>query len=96
MKYILLRSFVKKFDRHSTKEQEMILRSIEEILSFFSTQQAPYGLRIKQLSPKIYEARVNIHVRIAYFMEEGIIKFFCLGNHDDIEHCLKTLKKRSL
>ena len=43
------------------------------------TNNAPYGLRIKKLSKKKYEGRINIHLRIAYFHENNLVKFFCLG-----------------
>ncbi len=95
MKYIVLHSFEKKFDSYSRQEQEIITSTIEKIKDYLETNQASYGLRIKKLSPKIYEGRINIHLRIAYFREKDVVKFFCLGNHDDIRFCLKTLRQRS-
>ena len=91
MKYIALRSFIKKFDGYGKKDQEMITHSLEEIKNYLEINNAVYGLRVKRLSLKIYEARINIHLRIAYFREKDVVKFFCLGNHDDIQHCLKTI-----
>ena len=91
MTYLVLRSFVKKFDSHSPKEQGLITLTIEKIKNYLETSHAPYDLRIKKLSPRIYEGRINIHLRIAYFHEKDIVKFFCLGNHDDIQRCLKNL-----
>lgn len=93
MKYIVLRSFLKKFDSYSKQEQEIISYTIEKIKEYLETNQAPYGLRIKKLSKKIYEGRINIHLRIAYFRKKDIVKFFCLGNHDDIKRCLKSLRR---
>ena len=92
MKYIAFRSFVEKFDAYQKKEQEIITASLDEIKGYIETSHAPYGLRIKRLSQRIYEARVNIHIRIVYFRDRDIVKFFCLGNHDDIKRCLKNLK----
>ena len=92
MKYIVFRSFVEKFDAYQKEEQEIITASLDKIKGYIETNQAPYGLRIKRLSQRIYEARVNIHIRIAYFRDRDIVKFFCLGNHDDIKRCLKNLK----
>lgn len=94
MKYIVLRSFIKKFDSCTKQEQEIVVSTIEKIKKYLEINQAAYGLRIKKLSKKIYEARINIHLRIAYFREKNIVKFFCLGNHNDIKFCLKTLKQR--
>lgn len=91
MKYILLKSFIKKFDSYQKTEQESILHTIEQIKDYIETNNAPFGLRIKRLSARIYEARINIHLRIVYFREKDIVKFFCLGSHDEIKRFLKNL-----
>lgn len=93
MRYFVLRSFVKKFDSYAKREQEAINLVIEQVKNYLETNQASYGLRIKSLSLRIYEARVNIHLRIVYFRQKEVVKFFCLGNHDDIKRCLKNLKR---
>ena len=69
----------------------MIVLTVEKVKNYLETNAAPYGLRIKKLSPKIYEARINIHLRVACFREKDSVKFFCLGSHHDISHCLKTI-----
>jgi hypothetical protein len=94
VKSVYLRAFVKKFDSFSAKEQASILATIEDTLTFFRRREVPHGLRIKKLSTNIYEARINIHLRIAFFADKDVLKFFCLGNHDDIKRMLKTLKSR--
>jgi len=94
MRYLLLRSFVKKFDSYQSKDQKIIIDAVEKIKNYLETNTAPYGLRIKRLSKKIFEGRINIHLRIMYFREKDIVKFFCLGDHNDIKHCFKTLKQR--
>ena len=91
MKYIVLRSFIRKFDSYSKQEQEIISYTIEKVKEYLETNRASYGLRIKKLSKRTYEGRINIHLRIAYFQEKDIVKFFCLGNHDDIKRCLKKV-----
>lgn len=91
MNYVVLRPFIKKFDSYRKQEQAIINRAIEDIKQYLETNQASCGLRIKKLSDKIYEGRINIHLRIAFFRDKDIVKFFCLGNHDDIKRCLKSL-----
>ena len=93
MKVIYRRPFLKSFQGRNKSEQDIIHKTIEEILKYLKTEQAAYGLRIRRLHKRIYEARINIHLRIAYFREKDVIKFFCLGNHDDIKQCLKSLKQ---
>jgi len=92
MNYIVLRSFIKKFDSYHKQEQEVINRAIEDIKQYLETSQASHGLRIKKLSEKIYEGRINIHLRIAFFRDKNMVKLFCLGSHDDIRRCLKSFK----
>jgi len=92
MNYIVLRSFIKKFASYHKQEQEIINRTIEDIRQYLEINQAPYGLRIKKLSEKIYEGRINIHLRLAFFRDKDVVKFFCLGSHNDIRRCLKSFK----
>ena len=93
MNYIVLRSFDKKFDYYRPVEQQVIVRTIDEIKNYIETNQASYGLRIKKLTERIYEGRINIHLRIAFFREKDVVKLFCLGNHEDIKRCLKSFRK---
>jgi mRNA-degrading endonuclease YafQ of YafQ-DinJ toxin-antitoxin module len=91
MKYILLKSFLKGFDSYQQIEQELILDTIEKIKDYLENNNASFGLRIKRLSTRIYEARINIYLRIVYFREKDIVKFVCLGSHDDIKRFLKNI-----
>ena len=95
MKYVLLKSFVKKFDSYQKKEQESIVHAVEQIKVYLETGKASFGLRIKKLSDKIFEARINIHLRIVYFRQKDVVKFFGLGTHDDIKQCLKKIKRKT-
>lgn len=92
MNYIVLSHFVRKFDDYSKPEQEIINNTLEAIKTYYATSNAPYGLRIKRLYPNIYEARIDVHFRIAFYRQRDTVKFFCLGNHEDIARCLKRLK----
>lgn len=92
MKYVVLRSFIQKFDAYRREEQEIITATLNKIKEYVETNHTSYGLRIKRLSQRIYEARINIHLRIAYFKDKDMVKFFCLGNHDDVKRCLKNLR----
>jgi len=77
MKYLLLRSFIKKFYSYKTEDQRIIIDAVEKIKNYLETNTAPYGLRIKRLSKKIFEGRINIHLRVMYFREKDVVKFFC-------------------
>lgn len=94
MNYVALRSFLKQFDNHSARDQEIITQTVEEIKSYIETNRAAYGLRIKRLSKRLFEGRMNIHLRIAYYRDRETVKFFCVGNHDDIRRSLKQIGRR--
>lgn len=91
--YKLTNSFIKKYNNYDRSIQDLIDKGLRSIYNYIEKGQAPYGLRIKHLGKNIFEARVNIHLRIAYLKSKEITKFFCLGNHDDIKHCLKNLRQ---
>ena len=91
MNYVALRSFLKKFDSYPAKEQGIITQTIDEIRRYIETNRAAYGLRIKRLSSRLYEGRINIHLRIAYYRDRETVKFFCVGNPDDIRRCLRQI-----
>ncbi len=93
MRVVYTRHFVRMFEGYNKAEQEMIYNALREILKYIKTGQAAHGLRIKKLHKRIYEARVTIALRLAYFKEKNAIKFFCVGNHNDIARCLKRLRQ---
>lgn len=91
MRYTFLASFIRRFKTYQKPQQEIINETIESLKAYLETNRASYGLRIKMLSSRIFEARIDIKLRIAYFRQKDEIIFFCLGNHDDIARCLKRL-----
>jgi len=94
MRCVFLKLFLKKLDTYTEDEQTKINDTIEEIKNYVEDGKAPYGLRIKRLSSRIFEGRINIHLRIAYFKDKDIVKFFCLGNHNDIRKCLRWVARQ--
>jgi len=92
MNYSVLPHFVRVFDRYSQSEQLTINEALEGIKSYLENGRAPYRLRIKRLSAMIYEARISIRLRITFYRDKDTVKFFCLGNHEDISRCLKRLR----
>ncbi|MBU1487115.1 hypothetical protein KKH56_03585 [bacterium] len=79
MNYILTSAFVRKFDSYSLKIQGLTFRAVERIKNYLETGQAPYGLRVKKLSKKIYEARITIALWIAFLWKIIQPSFFALA-----------------
>lgn len=83
--------FKSAYKKQTTPQQEAIDETIKKIISYKQTRTAPYGLRIKQLRPKIYEGRHNISIRIIFFSHQNTLRFITLGNHNDILRALKQI-----
>jgi len=86
------KSYYKKL---SPEDQAAIDNTIEAVVLYKQTGSAPFGLRIKQLRPKIYEARVDISTRLVFYADKNAVRFIALGNHDDILRTLKQIDKLS-
>ncbi len=84
--------FLRQYENYAPQVQEQIEQTLFQIRDYLERGQAPYGLRIKRLGRNLYEARVDIHLRIVFFKGRDIIKFICVGNHEDVRICLKNLK----
>lgn len=84
-------AFLRDYKKLPADLQEKVEHTLLQIQRYFETGTALYGLRIKSLSPKIFEGRADIHTRIVFFKGKEIIKFICVGNHQDVERALKNL-----
>lgn len=82
--------FKSNFKKLSAAAKEKVEDAILGISDFKTKGTAPYGLRIKMLRHKIYEARVDLATRIVFFSDKRDVRFIAVGNHEDI---LRTLKQ---
>ena len=85
--------FKSDYKKLTVSEQEAIDETIQKIIFYKQTRTAPYGLRIKQLQSKIYEARQGISTRVIFFSHKNTLRLITLGNHDDILRALKQIDK---
>lgn len=85
-------AFLRQYENYASQVQEQIEQTLFQIRDYVERGQAPYGLRIKSLGRNLYEARMDIHLRIVFFKGKETIKFICVGNHEDVRLCLKNIK----
>lgn len=85
-------AFLRQYENYAPQVQERIEQTLFQIRDYVEQGQAPYGLRIKSLGRNLYEARIDIRLRIVFFKGKEIIKFICVGNHEDVHICLRNLK----
>ena len=92
MKVVYTPSFLKSFRRYNKAEKIKIRQTLQNLFKYVETQEASFGLRVKKLIDNIYEVRISIRLRIAYYKNQDVIRLFCLGNHNDIKRALKTFR----
>ena len=85
-------AFLRQYENYAPQVQERIEQTLFQIRDYVEQGQAPYGLRIKSLGRNLYEARIDIRLRIVFFKGKEIIKFICVGNHEDVRICFRNLK----
>ena len=87
--------FHREFDRLSLDKQQLVSKATDAVIDSLSGKQMSYGLRIKKLTPsglpKVFEARVNIDLRIVWTQSKDEVIFSLIGNHDDVQRFLKNL-----
>lgn len=91
MKYVYCRDYLKKYLSLSAGLKSLVLRTDEQIKAYYENQLASFGLRIKKLGARTYEARVNDRIRIVWLADEQEIIFALLGSHDEVRCFIKKL-----
>jgi hypothetical protein len=91
MKFIYKQEFLKTFDKCAKQLQEKILDSIQHVTTFYETQKAAFGLRIKKIGPNTFEARVSDKIRIVWIKDSFNIYFSLIGNHNEVRRFIKQL-----
>jgi len=96
MQFFYKQRYLKSFDRFSRHEQLLVLDTDQHIQAYYSTRQAPFGLRIKHLyttgAEKIFEARVSQAIRIVWAERGDMVSFLLVGLHDDVKRYLRSLR----
>lgn len=89
-------SYLRRFDRLTSSERQLVILADKEIRDYYATRGAHYGLRIKKLyvsgTDKIFEARISIGLRILWIESRDLISFAFLGDHDELKNYLKELR----
>lgn len=96
MQFLYKERYLKRFDRFSAREQAFIVETDRQIRAYYTTRQAPFGLRIKLLhhtgSEKVLEARVSQAIRIVWAERADSVSFVLVGLHNDVMRYLRSLR----
>lgn len=92
---VFKKSFQKTFEKLSEDEQVLMIKCLENLKSYFKTQQAAAGFGIKKLhhgqQADVYEARISLNLRMIWLQTKQQAIFALLGNHDDVRRFLRHL-----
>ena len=96
MRFRYKKAFLRRFDRSSQQEKELIIDADKQIRNYYTTQIAPYGLGIKKLydngKERIFEARISDKIRILWVESGDLVSFAILGNHEEVRNFIKGFK----
>ena len=81
MKYYLLNSFERTFQRLSIQEREKTKKAILKLVDFFETGLKPSGLGLKKLTRFLWEIRVDQRIRVLFRFEGKRVEFGLVGTH---------------
>lgn len=88
--------FLKSFDRSleglPQVKQEAVRDIVKEIIRFVNRElNVSYGLRVKKLTTTLFEARIDIHLRLLFELKKAHLVFILVGNHDQVKKYLSSL-----
>ena len=91
MRFLYKREFLKRFDSYHQAIQELIIKTDQQIKEYLMTGLAPYGLRVRKIGPKTFEARVSDRIRVVWVKEKELVSFVLLGDHDEVRRFIKQI-----
>lgn len=95
LRYRFKSSLHKAFDSLGTKDQELAIKALEALKTYFTTSRSSYGLRVTKLhenkSGKTFEARISLALRIVWVEIKDEVIFSLIGNHDEVRRFIKNI-----
>ena len=93
MRFLYKKSYLKVFDKADSFLQRLILQTDKQIKDYLESAKASYGLRVKKVGKKSFEARVSDKVRIVWVREGDLISFVMVGNHEEVQKYLRGFER---
>ena len=84
------RSFLRLYKKLPSGVRDKVNEAINDLISGIERGQVSSGLGLKRLTGDIWEARVDIDLRISFEMTGDLVKFLMVGGHDEIKRFLKN------
>ena len=93
MRFIYKKSYLKSLDKAEPFLKRLILRTDKEIKDYLETGVASYGLRVKKIGQKSFEARVSDKIRIVWVREKDLTSFVVVGNLEEVQRYLRSFER---
>lgn len=90
MRYEEKPSFKRTFKKLTSDKKEKTVQAIQSLINFYSSGKKTEGLGLKHLHKNIWEIRISLKDRVLFSLENDLVQFLIVGNHDDIRNYLKN------
>ncbi|MBI4777435.1 hypothetical protein HY792_00705 [Candidatus Desantisbacteria bacterium] len=92
MRYEPLSSFERSLRKLPEEIKEKVKEAIFTLMDFFETGKKSHGLGLKKLGKNLWEIRVDIQIRVIFLLEDDIVKWGFVGDHDQIRQFIKNFR----
>ena len=97
MRFEYATRFERSLRRVPAHERRRTAETIEQIVRYFETQQAPEGLGLKKLFSHaglgaVFEARVSLALRLLFSVYDDVVTFLMVGDHDEVRRFIKSFR----
>ncbi len=92
MRFEPLPSYERSLKKLAPGTKSKVKAAVNKYVDFFEGGHRPKGLGLKRLSRHIWEIRVDLKMRVMFRLEEDLVQWGLVGNHDDIKRFLKHFK----
>ena len=95
MRFEYATRFAKSLQRLPAHDQHRTAGTIEQIVTYCQTRQAPQGLGLKKLFSSenigaVFEARVSLAARLLFTVQQDVVTFLMVGDHDEVRQFIKS------
>lgn len=92
MRYEPLPSFERSLRKMPEDVKKKVKEAIFALMDFFETGKKSHGLGLKKLGKNLWEIRVDIQIRVIFLLENDIVKWGFVGDHNQIRQFIRSFK----
>lgn len=89
--------FEKSLRRIPAHDRRRAAETIEQIVHYLETQQAPEGLGLKKLFSHaglgaVFETRASLALRLLFSVYDDVVTFLMVGDHDEVRRFIRSFR----